>query len=121
MLPDQFIFEKNTISCGIYRVVRSKSTDVSEEYIASIFREEEYDKRNTSQKTSGNHSVRAFRLLSLWCLAGLILLTLKMEVMCPSETLIDFKRATQRYIQGDNIICSHLCGELISHRNLYSR
>jgi hypothetical protein len=50
------------LSSGIkYRVVRWKSTDVSEEYIASIFRVEEYVKQQPSGKQVTSRALFNFR------------------------------------------------------------
>jgi hypothetical protein len=46
----------------------------------------------------------ACHLLSRWFLAELIFSTLKMEAICFSETSVDFKRTTRRYIQEDRTL-----------------
>jgi hypothetical protein len=66
------------------RVIRWLSTEVSEEYVASIF--------------------RVKQLLSRWFLAQLIFSTLKMEAICSSETSGDTQRTTRRYIPEDGIL-----------------
>jgi hypothetical protein len=63
------------------------STDVSEEHIASIFREEISSARNQQA--------------SKWLLAKLIS-SLKMEAICSSKTSVDAQRTTRRYIPEDD-------------------
>jgi hypothetical protein len=49
-------------------------------------------------------------------------LALKMEATCPSETSIDFQRATRRYIPEDRTLHNHRCENLRFHiRKITSR
>jgi hypothetical protein len=61
-----------------------------------------------------NVSPTACHLFSLWFLARLILRPLKMEAICSSETSVNFKRATQRYIPEDRSFYNHCCENLKS-------
>jgi hypothetical protein len=92
-----------------------ESTDVSEEYIASIFRVENIS-RATNQRESRWHAeplrvnrlfggtyrlhlhLQVASLLSGWFLAQLIFSILKMEAIWSSETSVDTQRTTWRYI-----------------------
>jgi hypothetical protein len=47
-----------------------------------------------------------------------ILLTLKMEAMCSSETSVDTKRTTWRYIPEDGTLHNQRCDNLKSY-NIY--
>jgi hypothetical protein len=69
-----------------HHVVHWKSSDVSEEHVASIFRVEEYAKQESCVKAGG-------KLVS--CLAYYSIL--KMEATCSSETSVDFQRTTRVY------------------------
>jgi hypothetical protein len=71
------------------RVVRWKSTDVSEEHLASIFRIEVYVKQETSVNSTADRDDSS---------------TLKMETKCAFEASVDFQRTTWRYISGDRIL-----------------
>jgi hypothetical protein len=42
--------------------------------------------------------------------------TLKMEVTCSSETLIDFQRTTRPYIPEERTLHNHRCEELKSYK-----
>jgi hypothetical protein len=92
---DNFTFKLQT--SGIWWNVSCwKSTDVSEEYIASIFRIE-LAEQDTSVKTGGN----AFSLVSCSAYSAV-----KMEAICSSEISTDFQRTTQRYIS--EVCCENL-------------
>jgi hypothetical protein len=41
--------------------------------------------------------------------------TLKMGLICPTETSADFQRTTRRYIPGDNTLHNHRCESLKSY------
>jgi hypothetical protein len=73
------------------------STDVSEEYIASIFRVEKMSARN--QRAS------RWKMLATCFHTGSCSVyssTLKMEAICSSETSADIQWTTRRYIPEDN-------------------
>jgi hypothetical protein len=72
-----------------------KSTDASEERIASIFRVECLPP--------------AFTLVSCSAYSAL-----KLEAICSSEMSVDFQRATRRYIPEDRTSHSHRCENLNS-------
>jgi hypothetical protein len=75
------------LSSGIWRrVVRWKSSDVSQEHIFFIFR---VDAELCLPLT--------FTLFPCSAHSS----TLKMEAICPSKTSVDIQRAIQRYIPGD--------------------
>jgi hypothetical protein len=76
------------ISSGIWRIVRWKSADVSEEHVTSIFKGQRISQaRNQLEKG----------------------VKLEMEATCSSETSADFQRTTRRYIPEDTItLHSHL-------------
>jgi hypothetical protein len=77
------------------------STDVSKEYIASIFKVEE--RSMFRKKPAGKQSnYSAFHPLACWFLAELISSTLKMEAICFSETSVDTQRTTRRHIPEDD-------------------
>jgi hypothetical protein len=57
----------------------------------------------------------ACHLLSRWFPAQLIFSTPKMEAICPSETLVDFRRTTRRYIPEDGTLHNHHCENLKSY------
>jgi hypothetical protein len=46
--------------------------------------------------------------------------TMKMEVVCPSETTVDFRRSTQRYIPEDRNLRAHRCEKLKSYKGFFS-
>jgi hypothetical protein len=68
------------------------STDVSDQHITSIFRVKEI--------SSTSH------LFACWFLVELISSTLKMEVICSSETSVDTQRTTRHYIPEDDAFLS---------------
>jgi hypothetical protein len=82
---------------GIWsRVVRRKSAEVPEEYVASIFR----PKKKPSNKPMWKH-VANRALLSRWLLVWLILQTWRwMRYLSPKRWLI-FRRSTWRYVSKD--------------------
>jgi hypothetical protein len=80
------------LSCGMWRcVVRWKSTYVSDEHIASIFRVEESAEQDTSVKAHGK--TEASLAYSL---------TLMMEAISSSETSVDFQWTGLHYIPEDS-------------------
>jgi hypothetical protein len=81
------------------------STDASDEYIAPIFRVENNAEQEASVKVRGKQ----------WFLAQLIFSTLKMEVICSSETSIDTQRTTRHYIPEDGTLHNYRCKNLKSH------
>jgi hypothetical protein len=54
-----------------------------------------------------------------WFLAQLILLIMKNEATCSSETAIDFQRTTRRYIPEDKTLHNHRCENLKSYMYLF--
>jgi hypothetical protein len=48
-------------------------------------------------------------------LLNLFFSTLKMEAICSSETLVDFRLATRRYIPEDKILHNHRCENFKSY------
>jgi hypothetical protein len=96
---------KSTSSGIQRRVVRWKSTDLSEEYIASIFRVE-YAKQNSSVK-GGKLLTTAFTLV--YCSAYS---TLKMEAVCFSKTSVEFQWTKRRWIAEDSSLHNHHCENL---------
>jgi hypothetical protein len=83
-------------SSGICHVVPWKSTDVSEEYIASIFR---------------LCLPLAFKVDSYSAYSSI----LKMEVICSSETSVDFQRTTWLYIPEGRTLHNQGCANLKSY------
>jgi hypothetical protein len=73
-----------------HHVVHRNPTDVSEEHVASIFR---------NQHEADCYQLHAGFLLSLR--------TLKMAVICYSEMSADFQRDSPRYIPEDETPCNH--------------
>jgi hypothetical protein len=73
-------------SWDIMPCIPLKVTDISEEYVASIFRVKEQTKQETS--------ITLVMLVS--CLA--CYLTMNMGATCSSETSIDIQQTTRRYI-----------------------
>jgi hypothetical protein len=69
-------------------VVPLEDNDVSEEHVAAIFRVEE--------------SALVLTCFTLECFA--YLLTLKKEAACSSETFVDFRQTTRRYVPERYII-----------------
>jgi hypothetical protein len=90
----------SVISSGIFRW---KSTDVSEERIASISRVEELAEQETGRLCLPPD----FTLVS--CLAYSS--ALKMEATCSSEAPVDFQWTTRRCIPEDRILQSEFCFE----------
>jgi hypothetical protein len=89
-------------SSGIWRrVVHWVSTDALEEHIASILR--------VKKVSSASH------LLSRWFLTELIFSTLKMKMICSSETSIDTQWTTRSYIPEDGTLHNHCCENLRSY------
>lgn len=84
MSLDAYNLERN-IFRDIHRVVCLKFTKVSGEYLASIFRVEEWTDQDTSVKFEATYS---------------------------SETSIEFQMITQRYITEDSTLHNHLCENL---------
>jgi hypothetical protein len=73
--------------------------------MASIFRVEEINSAKTSK-------------LATCCLlvfAELISLTLKMEAICSSETLVETQRTTRFHIPEDDTIHNHRCENIKSY------
>jgi hypothetical protein len=92
-----------------------KSTDVSENYVASIFMIKEYRKQETSVKQVASRSVCCL-ILPVSCLAYPS--TLKMEI-CSSKTPVDFQRATWRYIPDNRIHHIVMCrGCCVTYRRV---
>jgi hypothetical protein len=58
----------------------------------------------------------ACHLLACWFLAELISSTLKMDAICSSETSVDTKRTTRRYIPEVDNLHNHRCENLKSYR-----
>jgi hypothetical protein len=78
-LRREYAKNERVLSSGILRrVVCWKSTDVSEEYVASIFRAKEYAKQETSS---------AYHMLPCWFLAWLILWRWRWKLCVPSKRL----------------------------------
>jgi hypothetical protein len=75
-----------------YTSERERQTDVSEEHIASIFR---VGKAKKNQQKFGGKAL------------SYSLRTLRMDGECSSETSVDFKRTTRRYIKYDTILHNH--------------
>jgi hypothetical protein len=75
------------------------STDVSEEYIVSIFRVKKISRARNQHKSS-----KAFHLLSRWFLAQFIFLTLKMEATSSSQTSVGTQWTAWRYILEDGTL-----------------
>jgi hypothetical protein len=88
-------------------VFQRKSNYVSEERVASIFRVEEY------AKTIKQHQSR-WKLVS--CLTYFS--TLKLEVICSSETSVDFQRTTRCCIPEERALHSHRFKNLKSYKRL---
>jgi hypothetical protein len=68
----------------------------------------------------------ACHLLSRWFLAKLIFSTLKMEAICSSETSVDTRRTTRRYIAGkctlqQNYFLQQLCSFVFEGAGFISR
>jgi hypothetical protein len=82
-----------------YNAVKSveKSTDVSEEHVASIFMVERISQARNQRESSS--------------------LTLNMEATCSSETSVDFQTDyTALYIPEDKILHNHPCENLKSYK-----
>jgi hypothetical protein len=84
-----------------------KSTDVSEEHVASIFKVEEETKWESSTKQEAKQNSAGAASCSVFSL------TLKV-VTCSSETSADFQRTIRVYILEERIIHNHRCENLKS-------
>lgn len=96
-----------------------KSTDVSEEHIASIFDVKEQAEQDTSVKAGGKqYSLpTAFNLVS----CSVYFSTLKMEAKYYFEMWVNFQRTTRRYIPGDrNFDLGMLVVFLILSRKMFA-
>jgi hypothetical protein len=92
-------------------VVHSKSINVLEEHVTSIFRIKEQDQQETNVKAGGMQSSSAFMLISYVAYSS----TLKMEAMCSSKMSVYFEWTTQQYIPEDRILHNHQCENLKSY------
>jgi hypothetical protein len=104
------IVSTRVLSSGIWRrVICWKSTDVSEEYVASVFNVEE------AKQEAGMKQAFACYLLQVVFLQGLFS-TLKMQATYSSETSVSFQRTTQRYITENRTSRNRQCENLKSHK-----
>jgi hypothetical protein len=90
---------KSSVFWIIIHVGHWKSTDVSEEHVASIF------------------SIEELPLLpaSGWFLASLTLWPVRMQLKCPSKMLVVFQWSTWHYILEDRILHYDYCESLKSY------
>jgi hypothetical protein len=96
------------------KVVRWKSTEVSEEYVATIFRIEEYAKQEISIKQKAS---RALLLVYFLVYSS----TLKIEAIYFFETSIDFQRTIWHYIPDNrSLLHTHCFQNLGNHLPDYS-
>jgi hypothetical protein len=100
-------------------VVRWKSTDVSDEHVASIIRVEEQAKYDAGKKQSYiTYNTEIFMaLFATWFTLASCLYypsTLKMEAPCSSKISADFQQNARRYIPENRTLHNHICKGLSS-------